>query len=418
MVRAALNAQNVSLPPAILHQKYEGMSASAHAFLRGTNALFWQDFATDWRLSLFGNADTATWLQGDLHVESFGAFCDDRGEVVFDLNDFDESVVADYQFDLWRLAVSLSLVADEIGNLSRGQRDDVIDALTEGYLDNLIDSKKEGASFRMRRKEAKGELETFLKKVEKESQRHKMLNKWAPMGADGHRAFDFESSKLGPVEDGDADALTTAISQYRTTLRESSAFGEGYFDVRGVARRLRAGLGSLGTPRFYVLIAGQEDGDWHDDRILDVKWQAEPVALTVLPQLHQEDFEQRFVHAAEAATLAYRKLTRHTDDHTGWLEHADGCYSVRERSPHKRTFPLRRLESKKAFEVYAAQLGKVLATAHARGQENLGGAVEKLVSPRRREFRRLVRKLASIYALRVYDDWRDFCEALDESKAV
>jgi hypothetical protein len=69
----------------------------------------------DARLHLFGNPKTRTWLSGDCHCCNFGSFHNRRGETVYALNDFDESLVGDYQMDLWRLAVSILLAMKQVG---------------------------------------------------------------------------------------------------------------------------------------------------------------------------------------------------------------------------------------------------------------------------------------------------------------
>ena len=71
------------------------MAESAFTFLRGTAHLFWSDPGADERLSDFGDPRVRGWVQGDLHTDNFGAFDNDRGTVVYDLNDFDEAVLAD-----------------------------------------------------------------------------------------------------------------------------------------------------------------------------------------------------------------------------------------------------------------------------------------------------------------------------------
>lgn len=91
--------------------KYCKMASAPLIFYRGTNHLFWSDFSDDKRLRYFGNRQTKTWLQGDLHAYNFGSYSNSKEEVVYDLNDFDETFIADYQYDLWCMAVSLVLVA-------------------------------------------------------------------------------------------------------------------------------------------------------------------------------------------------------------------------------------------------------------------------------------------------------------------
>jgi len=124
----AIQAWNTDLSASGRHEEYCKMADSSFSFYQGTDYLFWEDFAGDWRLSRFGNARTKTWLETDAHVDNYGAFCNYKGGVIYGLNDFDESVIADYQYDVWRLAVSIVLVARLNGDLSHKQQENVVNA--------------------------------------------------------------------------------------------------------------------------------------------------------------------------------------------------------------------------------------------------------------------------------------------------
>lgn len=84
-----------------------------------------------------------------------------------------------------------------------------------------------------------------------------------------------------------------------------------------VARRLQAGTGSLGTPRYYVLIEGTKSSTDHDDRILDIKRQSRPTAYTYLGEQAQDEYDAPFEHEAQRHAAAHQALTRHTDRHLG-----------------------------------------------------------------------------------------------------
>ena len=113
-VLEALAEHNKHLTDVERTAKYNKMAQSAFRFYRGTNHLFWADFSGDERLQRFSSSQTRIWLQGDLHSENYGAYHNDSGDIIYSLNDFDDAVVADYQFDLWRMAVSIVLVARQI----------------------------------------------------------------------------------------------------------------------------------------------------------------------------------------------------------------------------------------------------------------------------------------------------------------
>lgn len=440
-VIAALNKHNSGLSPENRHAKYENMKKSAFFFYRGTNHLFWEDFAGDNRLFGFGGSRERTWLQGDLHVENFGAFGNDEGVVVYDINDFDEAVIADYQYDVWRMAVSMVLVAQQLGKLSQKQQDEVLDAFALSYLEALADFCQNGGEretiFDIAN--TSGRLKKLLEKVEEENTRDKMLEKWAPAG---RFLVDKNGDKLAKIERTDPlfVEILAGIERYRmdSLARMPEGADDGYFQVRDIAHRLGAGTGSLGTPRYYVLIRGVDD-TFETDRILDVKRQSRPIAYQYLPgdELLAYRFFTREMPGQDAIwhAAAYRAMAKDTDDHLGWMELADGFYSVRELSFHKEGIDVDEdLDSKKRFSELAGQWGRVLATAHARaltdfdddfpqfdlreqlfrpegGQKAFKCQVTKRTAGKQDTFSQLVKEIAFGYAEQVTADWTTFREA-------
>jgi uncharacterized protein (DUF2252 family) len=195
-VLADLRSWNKDLSAQDRQSKYCTMASVPLAFYRGTNHLFWADFAGDKRLRRFGNDNTQTWLQGDLHVYNFGAYDNSRGEVVYEINDFDETVSADYQYDLWRLAISMVLVARQNEDLSMGQQEKVIDTFSQSYLDTMDlyrRMKKAGRQYSTRRNTF-GKLQQFLGSVEQQYSREGMLDRWAPLKK-GKRSFELSRAQ-------------------------------------------------------------------------------------------------------------------------------------------------------------------------------------------------------------------------------
>ncbi len=193
----AIEDFNEGLPAAARHEKYCKMAASAYALFRGTNHLFWMDFEWDWRLHRFGSYRTRTWLNGDCHAYNFGAYDVHRVGVVYGLNDFDEAVVADYQYDLWRFAVSLVLIARSNGDLSHSSHEQVIDDLAQTYLETLAGfagNRKADETCYTRRNTDKP-LKKFLAKVERKESRSRLLEKWT-REIDGATRFDLVRTAL------------------------------------------------------------------------------------------------------------------------------------------------------------------------------------------------------------------------------
>ena len=416
-VRDQIIAWNIELAAADRDLKYEKMAESVYVFFRGTNHLFWADLAQDPRLSAFGDPQTRTFVQGDLHALNFGSFHNDDGLVVYDLNDFDEAFIADYQLDVWRMAVSIVLVGRQNG-LSESDIEGAVDTFSEAYLDALADydgnSSERGRSFTA--ETTWGRLDNFLEDVAQDESRQEMLDKWT-VEIDGWRLFDTDLEKLEYLDDATWYAVAEAItSEYATTLSGGLDWDVEYFAVKDVARRLQAGTGSLGTPRFYVLIEGPTDSA-DDDIILDIKRQGRPTGYWFTDAATQARYDALFQNHARRAVEAQRAMLAGADDHLGWLTLADGTYSVRERSPYKDEFPIDELTSDERLSKLAEQWGIILATDHARADRDFDSdyvansfedAVDDLTDGHHDEFRALTREVAREYADQVAADYQTF----------
>ena len=120
---------------------------------------------------------TRTWLQGDMHAENIGSFENGIGELVYDLNDFDDAVIADYQFDVWRMAVSLQLVARRNGIAG----DTAVGAFAKSYLEVMLSYEGKHTAIETYFTQGNVKCKTpqkFLEKVKEKKTRKKMLKKW------------------------------------------------------------------------------------------------------------------------------------------------------------------------------------------------------------------------------------------------
>lgn len=420
VVVAEITAANAAVPSAERAEKYELMKASAHAFLRGSNHLFWRDLARSPLLSIYGGMSaTRTFLAGDQHLANFGIFDDDQGDVVFALNDFDQAVVGDYQLDLWRAAVSLVLVARDNG-LSSAAQASALEAFTEAYLDAMASYSEDGAetSTKHSAAEAYGVLDERLREVAAEQSRATMLSEWT-VAVSGGRRFDFTHPALTAVSAAVDSDVRARLAGYRSTLSGGGAsLPTSFFAVKSVAQRLHAGLGSLGSRRYYVLIEGATTSS-SDDRILDVKEQAAPAGLAYLDSaaVTQTQDVCGGDHALRAV-LAQKALGYRVDDLLGYLALGDGKrYSVRERSPYKADLDTAELSSSTRLTNLAEQWGLVLATHHARADRDwdassfpgsIDGAIHARTDGDHSGMRALVRAVALDYADQVALDWASF----------
>ncbi|WP_423821198.1 DUF2252 family protein [Salinisphaera sp. SPP-AMP-43] len=412
-VLAAIDTENADIRDIDRQRKYAKMTRSAYRFFRGTNHLFWSDVRDDWRLDLFGGRpDTRTWLQGDAHVHNHGAYGDDRQGVHFGMDDFDDALVGDFQYDLWRHAASMVLDANENAGLTTGQTQRAIRHFLTDYLDTLADGLP-AEDIHVAYEDPP--LRHFMKKVQKKHGVARQLAKWTIQTEDGTPVFDTEYRKLGGVSAAERQQLTKALNeQYPKTLLNADDERTA-FSIVDVARRLNAGTGSLGLERFYALVKAQAS-DLDDYVLLDIKQQTQPPAIA---QLSADERRREYEHEARRHAEAARALAQHPDAYLGWLALGDNWFSVRRRSPYKKDFPTHKIDGFKTYRALARQWGRIIAREHLRGAAYLapddpgyfGRAVTERISNDRETFKAMIVDFALAYAERMRRDYAAFVEA-------
>jgi len=419
----AINENNAELDAPARKKKFTAMAESPYRFFRGTSHLFWQDMYNDWRFALFGGvAGTQTWIQGDAHVYNFGAFTNHDGEVIYGLDDFDDAVVSDYQYDLWRLAISLVLDTRANGNFDDSTCAKALESLVKGYLKTATDYSKYDLEREVHytADTANKPLKKFLQKVGRKKGRKRMLDKWTHLQKNGKRVFDASNPKLKRLSPVARKRFVEAFEAYRE--KREQGHEHDFYRLKDVVRRVSAGTGSLGTMRFYALIEG-EDGTQNDDIILDIKSQGGPSLLLAMSEPELQAYRRVYPNEGVRHEAAFRALAEHPDRYLGWLEFEDQVFSVRERSPFKDDFPTDKLDKKKHFLKMASIWGEVLATEHKRASRPLNPdqpfmfekSLKKLTKDREGEFVALVGAIATHYAECVERDFQTFLDAFEPS---
>ena len=102
---------NKGLLPEMVKLKYEALTENAFRYYRGTCHLFYEDLSSVKKFP----ASPLTWVCGDLHLENYGSYKADNKLVYFDLNDFDESILAPALWEVARMITSIYIAFDELG---------------------------------------------------------------------------------------------------------------------------------------------------------------------------------------------------------------------------------------------------------------------------------------------------------------
>ncbi len=218
-----------------LKRKYRCMAEGAFEFFRGTNFLFaraWPELQPRW-------PGPAVWLCGDLHLENFGAFPTDDGDFRFDINDFDESVVAMCSLDLVRCSTSI-LLAAESWHLSPTQGTGMVLSFLDAYRSTLLDDSFGGPKDAQPNFSA---VATLLDAVRLGS-RDTMLQRYAERWRDGKWWFRKNDARVKGVSDETREEVARTITEFGKSKG---------WQVLDVVKRY-SGIGSLGLRRYQVLV--------------------------------------------------------------------------------------------------------------------------------------------------------------------
>jgi len=249
---ALIRAYNADRDPERLALKYARMAADAFAFLRGSCHLFYAQLPPE----ALGAAPHA-WACGDLHLENCGSYRGDNRQVYFDINDFDEAILAPASWDLVRVLASVLVSRSKLGVTRKGARE-LCRVLYAAYTGALV----EGTARWLERETAVPPVERLLSRVRLRKAR--ALLDARTVGRGKRRRLCVDGGKALPASEAEQEAVRDFFHGLAAHAPEPRAF-----TVRDVARRI-AGTGSLGVERYVVLVRGK--GDDHDAGwLLDLK---------------------------------------------------------------------------------------------------------------------------------------------------
>ncbi len=254
----SIRACNRHREPERLGLKYAAMRGNAFAFLRGSCHLFYE------RLPRSADARSPhTWICGDLHFENFGSYKADNRLVYFDINDFDEAVLAPAGWELVRMLASLRVGADVLG-IGADDADHLCRAFLERYAASLAAAK----AYWVERETSQGLVRQLLDDL-RSRDRPAFLDRRTKPGKKA-RVLNVDGQKALPVSDAQRAMVVAVVDAFARTQPDPK-----FYKVLDVARRI-AGMGSLGIGRYVVLVRGKGSPDGND--LLDLK-QALPSAL-------------------------------------------------------------------------------------------------------------------------------------------
>ena len=344
----------------LLPIRYRRMQQSPFAFFRGSAALMAADLAQA------PTTDIRVQACGDCHAANFGGFASPERRLLFDINDFDETLRAPWEWDLKRLAASVVLASRELG-LSNRHCSETAAALAASYRRHMR------AYARMRALEvwySRLDAEVFIEKARSASakERWEEIEKKARAQTAEHVFPHFAKVKDGRIRIVDHPPLVyhfraselirkhviEMFHRYRETLPDERRIILDRYHIIDIARKV-VGIGSVGTRCSVVLLmAGR-----HDPMLLQVK---EALPSVLEPYVGKG----RYRNHGERIVTGQRMLQSASDVFLGWTRDQNGRdYYFRQLRDMKMKIDLENM-SKSDWREYVQTCAWALARAHAR----------------------------------------------------
>jgi uncharacterized protein (DUF2252 family) len=424
-----LEEQNLTREPDLVPVRHGRMLASPFTFYRGTAKIMAADLAGT------PTAGLQVQLCGDAHLSNFGMFASPERRLLFDLNDFDETLPGPFEYDVKRLAASVMIAGRNNGFTKADTRAATLASLAAyreamasfaamGTLDiwyaHLAEDEllKAVGSAAAEASKASKKAAKVAKQAQKTAQR---------TAAKAHTRDSLQAlSKLGERVDGQyrivsqppivvpareleatygvsAETLQGVIHKqyraYRATLRDDQRQLLERFQTVDMARKV-VGVGSVGARAYIVLLQGRDE---HDPLFLQVKEATASVLEGHLPK-------SRYKQHGERVVRGQRMMQAASDIFLGWTKGVDV-------TRHYYWRQLRDMKGSAAVEsmpplglgFYARICGWTLARAHARSGDPIAIAAYLGGDD---QFDRSIGDFARRYADQNELDYQAFTEAI------
>jgi uncharacterized protein (DUF2252 family) len=300
---------------------------------------------------------------GDAHVLNFGGYASPERRLVFDVNDFDETLPAPWEYDLKRLVASVVLDG-RVHGFSEDQAADAVRVSVDRYrrvtraLAEMTSLDIHFAHIESRRFLAEVDDPAMAKATRKYVRKARRrtnvqaFRKWVAQ-VDGRYRFVDDPPLLERLPDEQAVGFHGLYNTYRSTLRGDRRHLLEQYRFRDAARKV-VGVGSVGLRAYVLLLEGRADPD---PLLLQVK-EAVPSVLT--PYVGRSGYPRD----GQRVVAGQRLMQAVSDPFLGWAPFAERDYYVRQLRDMKGPGVL--APSLRVFEASAALTAGTLARAHAR----------------------------------------------------
>ena len=417
-----LQRQAKTRVPELVPIRYGRMLVSPFTFYRGAALIMASDLAATPRSGL--NVQCC----GDAHLSNFGVFASPERRLVFDINDFDETLPGPWEWDVKRLAVSMLIAAQSNGFALKEQEQIALDTVQEyrtamqrfaamknlevwyAHLDVEETIAELGSQFAPKQ----------VKRTEKQLAKARTRDSMSAFSkltheVDGEPRIVADPPLIVPLDDlvqGDErdemfDALHEVLRSYRGTLQHDRHVLLEQFRLVDLARKV-VGVGSVGTRAWIALLLGR---DGQDPLFLQMK-EAEASVL--------EGFlgASEFSNHGERVVAGQRLMQASSDIFLGWL-HVESGIDGRERDFYGRQLKDWKGSAEveqmvpRGMATYGRLCGWTLARAHARSGDRI--AIASYLGSGT-SFDRAIVQFSKAYAEQNERDYRALVKAVDSGR--
>lgn len=355
-----LDSQSAARLPHLVPLRYGRMMQSPIAFFRGSAILMASD------LSTLPKTDLMVQLCGDCNLSNFGIFATPERNVIFDLNDFDETLPGPFEWDLKRLVASFAIAAD-CGGFKTSVAERTVSSLIRVYRQKMEEFTEmssldiwyhrvdwEHLVQKIKKPIRKGTAISNLDKLKEKRGHAAALSKLTEV-VDGMRRIKDQPPLVYHSAEVTQESTKMIFKLYADSLWPSRQRLLQRYHIIDVAMKV-VGVGSVGTAAGIALLQG--DGGDDDYIMLQIK-QALPSVLE--PYVGKSYFQ----HPGARVVNGQRMLQSASDMFLGWTTGPKRDFYIRQLMDAKASVPVDELDAV-SLEQYAEVCGHVLARAHAR----------------------------------------------------
>lgn len=250
--------------PKYVALKYQQMAENTFRFFRGTCHLYYEDLAGSKTLP----THPVSWICGDLHLENFGTYKGDNRLVYFDLNDFDEGILAPVDWEVSRIVSSIFVGFDSLG-IKKKEAEDMAEYFLRVYSSTLA----RGKARYLEHETANGIVKTFLEKVAERKQKE-LIRQRTEDGRGDKLQLRLDNVRFFAIDKSETTTRKILMAHLTQWMQQYPLL-KGRYQVIDVCFRV-AGTGSLGVRRYAFLLRNNKDPKKH--LLVDMK-EAKPSSL-------------------------------------------------------------------------------------------------------------------------------------------